>query len=144
MPKMPKDKTDKVNKVIQVLKTEYPFEGLLLGLLGALVLILGVYIFEGEHLRITFTQLWIFDSPLKIRIFSIIVMAIGAAAILVALAPFFVPGLKEMRRVSWPDKSTMYNHTARVFGFVIFLGLMFVLYDQIFRPIFNILYDLGA
>ncbi len=144
MPNLPKDKSEKVNKVIQVLKTEYPFEGLLLCLLGALVLILGVYIFEGEHLRITFTQLWIFDSPFKIRVFSIIVMAIGAAAILVALAPFFIPGLKEMRRVSWPTKSLMYNHTARVFGFIIVLGIMFVLYDQIFRPIFNILYDLGA
>ncbi len=141
---MAEKREEKVAKVLNLLKKEYPFEGLLLGLLGALVLTLGIYIFEGEVLQIRLTDLWIFATPLRINIFSIIVMVLGAAALIIALAPFFIPGFKEMRRVSWPTKDIMTNHTARVFGFVIFLGLMFVLYDLVFRPIFDFLYGLGA
>ncbi len=141
---MPEKKEEKVAKVLKVLKTEYPFEGLLLGVLGALVLVLGIYILEGDVLRITMTDFWLFNTPTKITIFSIVVIIIGSVALLVALAPFFMPGLSEMKRVSWPTKNTMTNHTARVFGFVIFLGMMFVLYDFVFRPIFDFLYGLGA
>jgi len=135
---------NKTFKVLEILRKEYPFEGLLLGLLGALVLVLGVYIFEGEVLQIRFTDLWIFNTDLKITIFSIIVMLVGTAALLFALAPFFIPGFKELKRVSWPNKDTIYNHTARVFGFLIFLAVTFIVYDFIFRPIFNFLYELGA
>jgi len=137
-------KQDKIGKVLDILKKEYPFEGLLLGLLGVLVLVLGVYIFEGEVLEIRFTDLWIFDSPLKITIFSIIVMLVGAIALLMAVGPFFIPGLKEMNRVTWPNKPTIYNNFARVMGFIVVLGAMFILYDAVFRPIFDFLYGLGA
>lgn len=135
---------NKTFKVLEILRKEYPFEGLLLGLLGALVLVLGIYIFEGEVLQIRFTDLWIFNTDLKITIFSIIVMLVGTAALLFALAPFFIPGFKELKKVSWPNKDTIYNHTARVFGFLIFLAVTFIVYDFIFRPIFNFLYELGA
>jgi preprotein translocase subunit SecE len=137
-------KQDKIGKVLTILKKEYPFEGLLLGLLGVLVLVLGVYIFEGERLTIRFTDLWIFDSPLKITIFSIIVMLVGAVALIMAVGPFFIPGLKEMNRVTWPNKPTIYNNFARVMGFIVVLGAMFILYDAVFRPIFDFLYGLGA
>ncbi len=141
---MAKEPKDKKSKVLEVLKKEYPFESLLLGLLGSLVLVLGIYIFEGRHLTIRWTDLWIFATALRVNIFAIIVMLIGVAALFVALSPFFFPGLKEMRRVSWPKKQTMYEHTARVFGFVILLGLMFMIYDLVLRPIFEILYDMGV
>jgi len=134
----------KAFKVMEILRKEYPFEGLLLGLLGALVLVLGIYILEGEVLRIRFTDLWIFNTDLKITIFSIIVMVVGAVALLFALAPFFIPGFKELKRVTWPNKETIYNHTGRVFGFLIFLALTFVIYDAVFRPLFGFLYELGA
>ncbi len=137
-------KQDKVGKVLSILKKEYPFEGLLLGFLGALVLVLGVYIFEGEVLEIRFTDLWIFNTPLKITIFSIIVMLVGAVALIMAVGPFFIPGLKEMNRVTWPNKPTIYNNFSRVLGFIVVLGAMFILYDAVFSPVFNFLYGLGA
>lgn len=131
-------------RVLEILKKEYPFEGTLLALLGIVVIVLGVYIFEGQVLQIRLTDWWIFNTPLKIQIFSVTVALIGAAALFYALMPFFVPSFKEMNRVSWPDRDTMYNHTARVFGFLIFLAVTFILYDFIFRPIFSFLYDLGV
>ncbi len=138
------DKTQKISKVMEILKKEYPFEGLLLGVLGIAVLVLGVYIFEGEVLAIQLTHWWIFATSFRIGVFSVLVMLIGLTAILVSLAPFFVPGLKEMRRVTWPNRSLMSNQTARVFGFIILLSLMFILYDFIYQPIFEFLYDIGA
>ncbi len=135
---------DKIGKVFSILKKEYRFEGLLLGFLGAMVLVLGIYIFEGQLLEIQLTDWFIFATELRINIFSIFVIAIGAVALIISLAPFFIPGVKEMRRVSWPSLSMLKNHSARVFGFMIFLSLMFVLYDLVFSPLFDYLYGLGA
>lgn len=142
--KKERSREEKVSKILEILKKEYPFEGLILGVLGAMVLVLGIYILEGDVLRITMTDFFLFATGLRRTLFSIAVIIFGAAALLVAVVPFFLPGFKELRRVSWPNKETMANHTARVFGFVIFLGLLFVLYDFVFRPLFDFLYGLGA
>lgn len=127
----------KVSRVLEILKKEYPFEGVLLAVLGALVMVLGVYIFESRILVITLDHWWIFNTQFKIRVFSVIVMLIGAAALVYAVLPFLAPSVKEMGRVSWPTKKTMINHSSRVFGFIIFLGIMFLIYDSMFRPIFD-------
>jgi preprotein translocase SecE subunit len=131
-------------KVLEILRKEYPFEGILLTLLGTLVLVLGVYIFEGEVLEVTLTNWWIFNAPWKITTFSILVMLIGGGALIYSVAPFFLPGLKEMNKVSWPTRSETNNYLGRVFGFMLFLAVTFILYDLVFQPIFNILYELGA
>ena len=134
----------KTNKVIEILKTEYPFERVLLGLLGVLVLILGVYLIEGSVLEIRYTDLWIFNTDTKILIFSIFVIIIGAVSFFMAVWPFFVPSIAEMKKVSWPKRNTITNHSARVFGFIILLSLFFVLIDFGLRPFFKWIVELGA
>lgn len=141
---MADNKEAKPNKVIEILKTEYPIEKVLLGVLGLLVLVLGVYLVEGGILRIRYTEWWIFDKPLKVTIFSIFVILIGASSFLMAIWPFFVPSFSEMKKVSWPNKKTIANHSMRVFGFLIFLSLMFLAYDALFAPIFEYLTDSGV
>lgn len=131
-------------KVLDILKREYPFEGVLLAFLGALVLVLGVYIFEGQVLEVTLTDWWIFNAPWKVTTFSVIVMLIGLSALVYALMPFFLPGLKEMNKVSWPNRVMTNNYLARVFGFLLFLAIVFILFDFVLQPIFNFLYQLGA
>lgn len=131
-------------KVLDILKREYPFEGVLLAFLGALVLVLGVYIFEGQVLEVTLTDWWIFNAPWKVTTFSVIVMLIGLSALVYALMPFFLPGLKEMNKVSWPNRIMTNNYLARVFGFLLFLAFVFILFDFVLQPIFNFLYQLGA
>ena len=134
----------KKNKVLEILKKEYPFEKILLGLLGAIVLILGIYLVEGTILEIKFTDWWIFDSALKITIFSIFVIVIGAVSFLLSIWPFFVPSIGEMKKVSWPNKTTITNHSARVFGFILLIGMFFVVIDFGLRPLFKWLLELGA
>jgi len=134
----------KPNRVIEILKTEYPFERILLGVLGAFVLILGVYLVEGETLTIRLTSWWIFNTELKRTIFSIFIIVIGVIAFLMAVWPFFVPSFAEMRKVSWPKRKTILNHSARVFGFIIFVALFFVLIDLGLVPFFAWINELGA
>ncbi len=134
----------KKNKVIEILKKEYPFEKILLGVLGAIVIVLGVYLVEGTILEIKYTSLWIFNSSLKITIFSIFVIVIGAVSFVLAVWPFFVPSISEMKKVVWPNKKMIVNHSARVFGFMIIIGMFFVLIDIGLSPLFQWLNNLGA
>ena len=134
----------KKNKVMEILRKEYPFEKILLGILGAIVLVLGVYLVEGTILEIRYTDFWIFNSDLKITIFSIFVIVIGAVSFVLSVWPFFVPSIGEMKKVSWPNRVTITNHSARVFGFILLLGLFFVLVDFGLRPLFVWLIKLGA
>ena len=139
-------KTEEVkkNKVLEILKKEYPFEKIMLGSLGLIVLILGIYLVQGEILEIKYTDLWIFNSDLKITIFSIFVIVIGAVSFLLAVWPFFVPSISEMKKVSWPNKETIINHSSRVFGFIILIGLFFLVIDFGLRPLFLWLNGLGG
>ena len=134
----------KKSKVLEILKKEYPFEKILLGVLGAIVLVLGIYLVEGTVLEIRYTDFWIFNSDLKIMIFSIFVIVIGAVSFLLSVWPFFVPSIGEMKKVSWPNKVMITNHSARVFGFIMILSLFFVLIDFGLRPLFGWLLGLGA
>ncbi len=133
----------KKNKIIEILRKEYPVEKLLLGVLGAIVLILGIYLIEGTVLEIRYTDLWIFNSATKILIFSIFVILIGATAFILAVYPFFVPSFAEMKKVSWPTKSVILNHSVRVFGFILFIAFFFVIIDFGLRPLFGWINELG-
>ena len=139
-----KPEEQKTNKVMDILKTEYPFERVLLGVLGILVLILGVYLVEGSILEIRYTDLWIFNTATKITIFSIFVIAIGAVSFVMAIWPFFTPSFAEMKKVTWPTRNIILNHSARVFGFIIIISLFFVLADFGLRPLFDWIRSLGA
>ena len=133
----------KKNKIIEIMQKEYPVEKLLLGVLGAVVLILGIYLIEGRVLEIRYTDLWIFNSATKILIFSIFVVLIGAVAFILAVYPFFVPSIAEMKKVSWPTRSVIANHSMRVFGFILLIAFFFVLIDFGLRPLFNWINQLG-
>ena len=133
----------KKNKIIEILQKEYPVEKLLLGVLGAIVLILGIYLIEGQVLEIRYTDLWIFDSTTKILIFSIFVIIIGATAFVMAVYPFFVPSYAEMKKVSWPTKNVIMNHSLRVFGFIFLIAFFFVLIDFGLSPLFGWINELG-
>lgn len=134
----------KKNKVLEILRKEYPFERLLLGVLGLIVLILGIYLVEGTVLEIRYTDFWLFNTSLKITIFSIFVIVVGSVSFLLSIWAFFVPSFAEMKKVSWPDGPTILNHAARVFGFILIISFFFVLVDFGLVPLFDWLNRLGA
>ena len=134
----------RTSKVLEILQKEYPFERILLGVLGALVIILGVYLIEERVLEIRLTSWWIFNTATKRLIFSISVIVIGAVSFVMAIWPFFVPSFAEMKKVTWPNRKTILNHSARVFGFIFIVAFFFVLIDWPLRYIFDWLTGLGA
>lgn len=140
----------KTSKVLEILRKEYPFERILLGVLGALVIILGVYLLQGTLnptsalLEIRLTNWWIFDSEAKRMIFTILVIVIGTVSLFMAIWPFFVPSFAEMKKVTWPNRKTILNHSARVFGFIIILSAFFLLIDYPLRAFFKWIAELGA
>jgi len=134
----------KPSRVMEILRTEYPFERILLGVLGAAVIILGVYLIEGTVLEIRLTSWFIFSTATRRLIFSILVILVGSISFFMAIWPFFVPSFAEMKKVTWPNRSMIMNHSARVFGFIIVVSLFFVLIDWPLRDIFKWIATLGA
>lgn len=133
---MAKEKVQNENKIIKILKTEYKFEGILLGVLGLLVTVLGVYLIQGDVLTIKWTDFVLFDAEWKILTFAIIVTVVGAIALIMSMMPFFVPSWQERKKISWPKKDVVGNHSARVYGFILFVVLFFIVIDWPLREIF--------
>lgn len=131
---------NKKNKVLEILTKEYPFERIVMGILGVIVIVLGVYLIQGDKLYITNTDdwwnSWIFGSDTGILIFSIFIVIVGTVSFFVAIWPFFTPSFAEMKKVTWPNGTIIRNHSARVFGFILFLAMMFVVFDLALKPLF--------
>jgi preprotein translocase subunit SecE len=127
------------SKIIKILKTEYKFEGIILGVLGMLVTVLGVYLIQGDEITIKWTDFVLFNEPWKVMTFAIIVTVVGAVSFIMAIFPFFAPSWQERKKISWPKKDVVANHSARVYGFIIFVVLFFILVDWPLRELFGLL-----
>jgi preprotein translocase SecE subunit len=130
------------SRVLEILTTEYPLDRVLLVIMGMLVTVVGYYLVSGDpFLQITNTDSWytswIFGTDTGILIFSIFILVVGVVALVIGLWPYFQPSFKEMKRVSWPNGATIKNHSARVYGFILFLILVFVLFETGLTPLFD-------
>lgn len=145
---MAKQEERKQSRVLEILTTEYPADRIALIIMGALVTVVGYYLLSGDRfgdtgpvLAITNTTSWwtswIFGNDTGILIFSIVLTAIGVFAMGFGAWPYFQPSFKEMKRVSWPNGATIRNHTARVFGFIMVVAFMFVIYTWMLNPLFD-------
>ena len=132
-----KAEAKKTNKAMEILTKEYPFEKALLAILGLMVIVTGVYVLEDRYVHFNDNVFGLLDTDWKIALFAWFVIVIGAAAFLLAIWPFFQPSLGEMKKVSWPSRNIMINHTLRVFGFILFLALFFLILELGFSPIFK-------
>ena len=126
----------KANKIIDVLKKEYPVEQILLALLAVMVMVLGVYIFDTTD-RVQFNGLWFINTATEIKWFAGIVIGLGAIAFIIAVWAYFVPSFGEMKKVSWPTQEVIINNAVRVFGFILFIALFFVVLELGFIPLFK-------
>ena len=137
------------NRVLKILTTEYPIDRALVVIMGLLVTVVGYYLVSGHlipgtttpYLQIVRTDAWwtkwIFGSDTGIMIFSIFILVMGVGALILGLYPYFKPSFKEMKRVTWPNGTVIKNHSLRVFGFILFLMAVFVLYNAGLTPLFD-------
>ena len=140
-------KTEKKGStILDVIRKDYPAERLLMGILGVIVIVFGVYILQGIKSpttgwliiqnRTAWWSAWIFGTDTKIVIFSWFIIVVGVVSLGMAVWPFVKPSLVEMKKVSWPNGKMIQNHSARVYGFIFFLIGMFIMYELALVPFF--------
>jgi preprotein translocase SecE subunit len=143
---MAKQEMTKGSKVWEMIKKDYPAYTVIMGVLGVLVFVFGIYIIMGINNpengwlfiqnRTAWWSKWIFGTDTRILVFGYVITTIGIVAFAMAAYPLVRPSVLEMKRVSWPKSKTIQNHSARVFGFILFVAAMFMIYEVIFNNLF--------
>ncbi len=121
-----------------ILDKEYKWEGLVLLVLGIIVVVLGVLIRIGistegaSGLVINENFYFIGEYP---SAFSWILIVLGALAIIFAIWPYYKPSVKEIKRISWPNKKTMLQNTLTVIAYVLIVAVLFLCFDAILNQV---------
>lgn len=120
------------NGVLSIVKNNYKYENLILLflaivsiVLGSMVL-MGVYSDGSEGLVVDPNVFFIGDFP---EAFAWILIVIGIASVILAVWPFYKPSFFEVKRIAWPSRGTLIKNSAIVFGFILIMGIFFVLAD---------------
>ena len=131
---------------MSLLGKEYKYEGLLLLVLGIITTVLGVLIHLGvttkgsEGLVINENFYFIGEYP---KLFAWVLIILGAAAIILAIYPYYKPSIKEMKRITWPSKKEMLSNTLIVIAFIVIVAFLFLGYDAILNQVVKLFKYLG-
>lgn len=124
-----KREKDTSSKLLDVLKTEYKWENVVLAILASLALAFSLMIINGTlAVRQNFPVIG--SYPL---IFAWILFSISVIGILLVIAPFFIQALPEVRRISWADWKTSVDAVTKVFIFVTILAFLFLGFDYLIK-----------
>ncbi len=129
---------EKKKGVLSLLAKEYKYEGLVLLILGIVVTVLGSLILLGvstsgsEGLVINENFYFIGEYP---TLFAWLLVILGAAAIILAIYPYYKPSIKEMKKISWPSKKQMLTDTLTVLSFIVIIAVLFIGYDAILNQV---------
>lgn len=132
--------------LMSLLGKEYKYEGLLLLVLGIITTVLGVLIHLGvttkgsEGLVINENFYFIGEYP---KLFAWVLITLGAAAIILAIYPYYKPSIKEMKRITWPSKKEMLSNTLIVIAFIVIVAFLFLGYDAILNQVVKLFKYLG-
>lgn len=144
-----KDKSQDSSRVMAILKKEYAFENWLLAILSPILILYGVYIVVGKFGSVDLASIlgnspigfinFFFLTTLRRVLTGSFLILIGLLVLVYLMIPYLRPSLVEMRKVSWPSASTLAKNSVRVFAFLIFLSLIFVVYGWVLTPLFELL-----
>ena len=137
---------------MSILKKEYAFENWLLAILSPILILYGVYIIMGKFGAVNlasilgssgigFIDFFFLTAVRRILTGSFLVL-IGLLVLIYLLIPYIRPSVAELKKVTWPTTRTLATNSVRVFTFLIFLSLVFVLYGFVFNPLFKWLYSI--
>ncbi len=152
-PSEPKLKTNQdESRVMAILKKEYAFENWLLAILSPILILYGVYIVMGTFGTTNLANIlgnsnigfidFFFATDLRRILTGIFLIVIGALVLVYLMIPYMRPSLSELKKVTWPTGKTLASNSARVFSFLIFLSVVFVLMGLAFDPLFQWLFNL--
>ena len=137
-------------RVMSILKKEYKFENWMLAILSPVLILYGVYIVSGQFGTTDLTAIlgksgigvidFFFNTTLKRLLTGGFLIVVGALVIVYLAIPFVKPSLIEMKKVNWPTGKKLAESAGRVFVFLLFLMLVFVVYDLALNPLFRLIY----
>ena len=143
------NKTQDESRVMAILKKEYAFENWLLAILSPVLILYGVYIVMGQFGTVDLASVlgssgigfiyFFFKTVLRRILTGSFLILIGALVLVYLMIPYVRPSFVELKKVSWPSSKTLATNSVRVFAFLIFLSLVFVIYGWILTPLFNLL-----
>ncbi len=120
-------KTDKTSKMLEVLKTEYKWENILLAILASLALAFSLMIINGTlEVRDSFPVIGSFP-----KVFAWILFSISIIGIVLVAFPFFAQAVPELKKISWANFKTSIDAIIKVFVFVILFAMLFVGFDAL-------------
>ncbi|MBU1145548.1 MAG: preprotein translocase subunit SecE [Firmicutes bacterium] len=143
---------EKQSRVMEILKKEYAFENWLLAILSPVLVLYGIYIVMGTFGSVDLTAIlgtsgigfvdFFFETDLKRILTGVFLILIGTLVIVYLVIPILKPSIQEMKKVSWASGKILARNTTRVFGFLVFLMVVFTLYGFVLDPLFKWLYSL--
>lgn len=135
MNEKPKNQEQK-NKLLDVLKTEYRWESLVLAILAILTAGLAVLLLDGTLEIVDFPVLGQHPND---QIFAWSVLAISLLGLALVIYPFFLPAIPELKKISWPGPREMVGYILRVVFFTAALALIISAYDVIIVSIIRLI-----
>lgn len=130
-----REKKQKKSKVLEVLKTEYRWENVVLAILASLALAFSLMIISGV-LAVRESFPLIGQYP---KVFAWVLFGISIIGILLVIYPFLAQAFPEIKKITWANFPTALDAIIKVFIFVIIFALLFVGFDAIVAPIVNLL-----
>ncbi|NLN50295.1 MAG: preprotein translocase subunit SecE, partial [Acholeplasmataceae bacterium] len=117
------------SKILDVLKTEYKWENILLAILASLALAFSLMIINGTlEVRENFPLIGKYPM-----LFAWILFSISIIGIILVIYPFFVQALPELKKISWANWAVSLDAIAKVFIFVIIFAMLFVGFDALIQ-----------
>lgn len=119
------------SKLIDVLKNDYRWENLLLGLVAIFATALSVMIIN-KSLTIS-PDFPVLGQGSNGLIFAWILLVISVLGIILVIFPYIYASLPEVKRISWSHGKEYLDNTIRTFIFVISLTLVLFLFDVLIK-----------
>lgn len=119
------------SKLIEVLKNDYRWENLLLGLVAIFATALSVMIIN-KSLTIS-PDFPVLGQGSNGLIFAWILLVISVLGIILVIFPYIYASLPEVKRISWSHGKEYLDNTIRTFIFVISLTLVLFLFDVLIK-----------
>lgn len=128
-------KVEQKSKLLELLRTEYKGESLILGALAIITAALAVMIITRVQGFIIPPDFPIIGGSPNDMIFAYTVLGVALLGIALVIYPFFLPAIPEVKKIQWATLPQFVDHSVRTILFIIILTLIIAAYDVIITRI---------
>ncbi len=123
-----KKQEEKVNRLSEFFFSEHKFWDILGLFSGIFATLIGFMLLFTDSLYIDSS---VFIIGQYSTVFAWMVFMLGIVMLIMIGWPFYEPSIPELKKVTYPSKAKLLNHTIRTFGFMAFFLAMLILMDML-------------